>query len=98
MDLHYSITGDAILIISGTAQVIVNFISILKTFINRLVYLKAKIVDRDGYEKAECVKGDQYITDMARTKGHIASLVGGSWHPRDKQEFLTCSQDGYDFL
>ncbi|XP_046450352.1 WD repeat-containing protein 70-like [Daphnia pulex] len=74
LDLHYSITGDAILIISGTAQ--------------------AKIVDRDGYEKAECVKGDQYITDMARTKGHIASLVGGSWHPRDKQEFLTCSQDG----
>ncbi|XP_057368195.1 gastrulation defective protein 1 homolog [Daphnia carinata] len=74
LDLHYSITGDAILIISGSAQ--------------------AKVVDRDGYEKAECVKGDQYITDMARTKGHIASLVGGSWHPRDKQEFLTCSQDG----
>ena len=59
------------------------------------ICLKAKVVDRDGYEKAECVKGDQYITDMARTKGHIASLVGGSWHPRDKQEFLTCSQDGY---
>nr|SVE75022.1 EOG090X0364 [Daphnia dolichocephala] len=74
LDIHYSITGDAILIIPGSAQ--------------------AKIVDRDGYEKAECVKGDQYITDMARTKGHIASLVGGSWHPRDKQEFLTCSQDG----
>nr|CAG4641550.1 EOG090X0364 [Eurycercus lamellatus] len=74
LDLHYSITGDAILIISGTAQ--------------------AKVVDRDGYEKAECVKGDQYITDMARTKGHIAGLEGGSWHPRDKQEFLTCSQDG----
>nr|SVE74082.1 EOG090X0364 [Daphnia barbata] len=74
LDLHYSITGDAILIIPGSAQ--------------------AKIVDRDGYEKAECVKGDQYITDMARTKGHIASLLGGSWHPRDKQEFLTCSLDG----
>nr|CAG4642384.1 EOG090X0364 [Evadne anonyx] len=73
-DLQYSITGDTILIISGTAQ--------------------AKIVDRDGYEKAECIKGDQYITDMARTKGHVAGLEGGSWHPRDKQEFLTCSQDG----
>nr|CAG4636029.1 EOG090X0364 [Eubosmina coregoni]SVE69698.1 EOG090X0364 [Eubosmina coregoni] len=74
LDLHYSITGDAILIISGTAQ--------------------AKVVDRDGYEKAECVKGDQYITDMARTKGHVAGLEAGCWHPRDKQEFLTCSQDG----
>lgn len=56
--------------------------------------MQAKVVDRDGYEKAECVKGDQYIADMARTKGHIAGLVGGSWHPRDKQEFLTCSHDG----
>ena len=74
LDLQYSITGDTILIISGTAQ--------------------AKIVDRDGYEKAEFVKGDQYITDMARTKGHVAGLLGGCWHPRDKQEFLTCSQDG----
>ena len=55
LDLQYSITGDTILIISGTAQ--------------------AKIVDRDGYEKAEFVKGDQYITDMARTKGHVVGLV-----------------------
>ena len=30
---------------------------------------QAKVLDRDGYEKAECVKGDQYITDMAKTKG-----------------------------
>nr|CAG4643087.1 EOG090X0364 [Ilyocryptus agilis] len=74
LDLHYSITGDAILIVSGSAQ--------------------AKVVDRDGFEKAECVKGDQYITDMAKTKGHVAGLEGGCWHPRDKQEFLTCSQDG----
>nr|CAG4638327.1 EOG090X0364 [Cyclestheria hislopi] len=55
---------------------------------------QAKVLDRDGYEKAECVKGDQYLSDMARTKGHIAGLNGGCWHPRDKQEFLTCSQDG----
>ena len=55
---------------------------------------QAKIIDRDGYEKAECVKGDQYIADMARTKGHVAGLESGCWHPRDKQEFLTCSKDG----
>ena len=74
LDLQYSITGDTILIISGTAQ--------------------AKIVDRDGYEKAECVKAEYHISDMAKTKGHAAGLDGGCWHPRDKEEFLTCSQDG----
>ena len=29
---------------------------------------QAKVVDRDGHEVLECVKGDQYIVDMARTK------------------------------
>lgn len=27
---------------------------------------QAKVLDRDGFEVLECVKGDQYITDMAR--------------------------------
>nr|CAG4640718.1 EOG090X0364 [Eulimnadia texana] len=55
---------------------------------------QAKVVDRDGFEKGECFKGDQYLSDMARTKGHTAGLTSGYWHPRDKQEFLTSSQDG----
>ncbi|KAJ8895855.1 hypothetical protein PR048_001194 [Dryococelus australis] len=54
---------------------------------------QAKVLDRDGFEVAECVKGDQYIADMARTKGHVAALNSGCWHPRDRNEFLTCSQD-----
>nr|CAD7579044.1 unnamed protein product [Timema californicum] len=54
---------------------------------------QAKVLDRDGFEVAECVKGDQYIADMARTKGHTASLNSGCWHPRQRNEFLTCSQD-----
>ena len=29
---------------------------------------QAKIIDRDGFEVMECVKGDQYIADMAKTK------------------------------
>lgn len=29
---------------------------------------QAKVLDRDGFEVSECSKGDQYITDMARTK------------------------------
>ncbi|XP_041974755.1 gastrulation defective protein 1 homolog [Aricia agestis] len=55
---------------------------------------QAKVLDRDGFEVLECVKGDQYITDMARTKGHTAALNSGCWHPHIREEFLTCSQDG----
>ncbi|GBP49765.1 Gastrulation defective protein 1 homolog [Eumeta japonica] len=55
---------------------------------------QAKVLDRDGFEILECVKGDQYITDMARTKGHTAALNSGCWHPNIREEFMTCSQDG----
>lgn len=72
--LHYSITGDMILVISGNSQ--------------------AKILDRDGFEKMECVKGDPYLSDMSRTKGHVAQLTAGCWHPFTKEEFLTAALDG----
>ncbi|XP_072948241.1 gastrulation defective protein 1 homolog [Epargyreus clarus] len=72
--LQYSMTGDAILVVSGASQ--------------------AKVLDRDGFEVLECVKGDQYINDMARTKGHVAALNSGCWHPHIRDEFMTCSQDG----
>ncbi|KAG1683997.1 WD repeat-containing protein 70 [Nymphon striatum] len=55
---------------------------------------QAKVMDRDGLEIYECVKGDQYIRDMAMTKGHISMLNDGCWHPLDKREFLTCANDG----
>ncbi|XP_069704129.1 gastrulation defective protein 1 homolog [Periplaneta americana] len=54
---------------------------------------QAKVLDRDGFEVAECVKGDQYIADMAKTKGHTAPLNSGCWHPRMREEFLTCAAD-----
>lgn len=54
---------------------------------------QAKILDRDGFEKMECVKGDQYITDMSKTKGHIAQLTAGCWHPFRKDEFVTSAMD-----
>ncbi|XP_064465742.1 WD repeat-containing protein 70-like [Ornithodoros turicata] len=55
---------------------------------------QAKVLDRDGSEIMECAKGDQYITDMARTKGHVAMLNSGCWNPRHRDEFLTCAYDG----
>uniref|UniRef100_A0A0A9W9H9 Uncharacterized protein n=1 Tax=Lygus hesperus TaxID=30085 RepID=A0A0A9W9H9_LYGHE len=55
---------------------------------------QAKILDRDGHEVMECVKGDQYVSDMARTKGHVAPLNYGCWNPRIREEFLTAAGDG----
>ncbi|CAF1101056.1 unnamed protein product [Didymodactylos carnosus] len=42
----------------------------------------------------ECVRGDMYIVDQARTKGHVAMLNSGCWNPKDLSEFMTCSNDG----
>ena len=33
-----------------------------------LLYLQAKVLDRDGYEQMECPKGWQYIADMGKTE------------------------------
>ncbi|KAJ3663522.1 hypothetical protein Zmor_007776 [Zophobas morio] len=55
---------------------------------------QAKVLDRDGFEKLETVKGDMYITDQAKTKGHTAGLLAGCWNPLVKEEFLTTSADG----
>jgi len=55
---------------------------------------QAKVYDRDGYELLQCVKGDQYLNDMYNTKGHTAMLNDGCWNPVNKEEFLTCSNDG----
>uniref|UniRef100_A0A8C1S6J1 Uncharacterized protein n=1 Tax=Cyprinus carpio TaxID=7962 RepID=A0A8C1S6J1_CYPCA len=50
---------------------------------------QAKVLDRDGFQVLECIRGDQYIVDMANTKGHTAKLNDGCWHPKTKEEFLT---------
>lgn len=55
---------------------------------------QAKVYDRDGIELFECARGDMYLHDMAKTKGHIAGLTCGVWHPRDKEEFMTAGRDG----
>jgi len=52
-----------------------------------------KVLDRDGGELLECVKGDQYVLDQSRNKGHTAQANSGTWHPKIKDEFLTCASD-----
>lgn len=54
---------------------------------------QAKVLDRDGHEILECVKGDPYVVDVSRNKGHVGPLTSGCWHPKIKDEFLTASQD-----
>ena len=52
-----------------------------------------QVLDRDGGNVMECLKGDQYVLDQTRNKGHTAIINSGNWHPKIKEEFLTCSQD-----
>lgn len=53
-----------------------------------------KILDRQGKDWAETVRGDQYLVDLSNTKGHTAAINCCCWHPINKNEFLTCSDDG----
>lgn len=39
------------------------------------------VMDRDGHVVAESVKGDMYIVDKARTKGHVANISSAKWRP-----------------
>lgn len=57
---------------------------------------QAVIIAKDGVvaKQYQCPKGDQYISDMANTKGHNQMLNDGCWNPKDKEAFITCSNDG----
>lgn len=35
-----------------------------------------------------------YILDMANTRGHVAAINDGCWHPKSDSLFVTASQDG----
>ena len=35
-----------------------------------------------------------YILDMANTKGHVAAITGGMFHPKNAELFVTSSLDG----
>jgi WD40 repeat protein len=55
---------------------------------------QAKILDRDGKEVEQCVKGDMYLRDLKLTMGHIGELTCCQWHPTDHYTYLTASEDG----
>lgn len=44
---------------------------------------QARIYDRESAQKLKTtVRGDMYIYDMANTKGHVAAITGGQFHPK----------------
>ena len=51
------------------------------------------IYSRDGNLLSETVRGDPYLRDYKKTKGHTAAITGCQWHPLDKNVFMTTSVD-----
>jgi hypothetical protein len=56
--------------------------------------VQPKVLDRDGNEIIQFVRGDMYVTDQAHTSGHTAAVTGVDWHPLERDTVLTSSNDG----
>ena len=54
---------------------------------------QARVLNRDGEVLTEFIKGDPYLRDMHNTKGHVGEITTGSWHPTDRNLFVTASID-----
>jgi len=53
-----------------------------------------KVYDRDGNELKQFAKGDPYVFNMEKTKGHVNSVTSCLFHPFRKDNLLTSSLDG----
>lgn len=51
------------------------------------------MVSREGRLGHISVKGDMYLSDMAKTYGHVSEINDGRFHPVEKNIFATCSMD-----
>jgi len=54
----------------------------------------ANFVVNSRMKNHSTIRGDMYILDMANTRGHVASINDGRWHPQSEALFITASQDG----
>jgi WD40 repeat protein len=55
--------------------------------------LQPRLFSREGVEISDFVKGDVYLRDMRNTKGHVGEVTSGTWHPYDRDQFITASAD-----
>lgn len=44
----------------------------------------AIVMNRDGVTLSQTAKGDMYIVDMTRTKGHTGAILSAKWRPNSK--------------
>lgn len=54
---------------------------------------QARVFSRDGELLAEFAKGDMYLRDLHNTKGHIAEVTCGAWHPTNRELCVTAGTD-----
>jgi len=54
---------------------------------------QVKIFTRDGEVQWESVKGDMYLRDLNKTKGHISEVTSGTWHPTNRNVCVTAGTD-----
>ena len=52
---------------------------------------QAKVYGFDGVKKRQTIRGDMYILDMSNTRGHVAAINDGKWHPKLENLFITAS-------
>ncbi|EON66606.1 hypothetical protein W97_05852 [Coniosporium apollinis CBS 100218] len=54
---------------------------------------QARVFSRDGELLTEFAKGDMYLRDLHNTKGHIAEVTCGVWHPTNRDLCVTAGTD-----
>ena len=52
------------------------------------------ILDRDGNQVIQFMRGDMYVVDQAKTVGHTFGVTAVDWHPLERDWVLSASQDG----
>lgn len=52
------------------------------------------LLNREGEEVLQFVRGDVYVTDPQKTSGHTASITSVRWHPMEKSIVFSTSRDG----
>eukprot|EP00934_Nitzschia_sp_Nitz4_P006183 Nitzschia sp. Nitz4//scaffold61_size107673//4994//7225//NITZ4_004219-RA/size107673-processed-gene-0.149-mRNA-1//1//CDS//3329555662//6173//frame0 len=53
-----------------------------------------RVMNRDGEEVLEFVRGDMYVRDPQQTTGHTSPLTCVAWHPVEHSIVFTTSHDG----
>lgn len=56
--------------------------------------VQPKVLNREGEQVIQFLRGDMYVTDQSRTTGHTAAVTGVDWHPLERDVVLTGSRDG----